>query len=240
MQASPHTSKGRLQLIHSSMYVSTSPVLRLCDDRYMIIAPCPDPFCPFSTCFTFVLYRTQPAPLNHDTRLFLCTLLPPPVVDSKPSIYWPPSSSIRSIQSRRAVLTLPANYGGGGRANRESKKPRSCGSAPLSCLAEAKPIRAKRKKKANARSGFRPGLAHIEQSACMTRIRLSPLSARLVAGTKRSLGIWPPARRWRLESSPSPRAHLTIDSYLDVVSAAAMCVCVWQNIRLVARDRTWL
>lgn len=88
------------------------------------------------------MYRTQPTPLDRDIRLFLCTLLPPPVVDGEPSIYWPPSSSIHSIQSRRAVPTLPANYGGGGRANRESKKPRSCGSA-----AEAKPIRAKREKK---------------------------------------------------------------------------------------------
>ena len=133
----------------------------------------------------------------------------------------------QSILSNHAAPFQPSRLttaAAGGRI--ESKKPRSCGSAPLSCLAEAKPIRAKRKKKAYARSGFRPGLAHIEQSACMTRIRLSPLSARLVAGTKRSLGIWPPALRWRLESSPSPRAHLTIDSNLDVASTAAMCVCV--------------
>jgi hypothetical protein len=155
-------------------------------------------------------------------RLFLCPNYTPVVERANRTVYWPPSSSIHPIQSRRAVPTLPANYGGGGRANRESKKPRSCGSA-----AEAKPIRAKReKKRVNARSGFRPGLAHIEQSACMTRIRLSPLSARLVAGTKRSLGIWPPALRWRLESSPSPRAHLTIDGNLGIASTAAMCVCV--------------
>ena len=208
--------------------------MRLCDDRlygnrtlsrpFVSLFPAL-PLCRFTRplCHQSTELNPPSSFVDHDMRLFLCPNYTPVVERASRTVYWPPSSSIHPIQSRRAIPTLPANYGGGGRANRESKKPRSCGSA-----AEAKPIRAKREKKKGSMldRALRPGLAHIEQSACMTRIRLSPLSARLVAGTKRSLGIWPPARRWRLESSPSPRAHLTIDSNLDVASTAAMCVCV--------------
>lgn len=115
-----------------------------------VIAPCPDPLFP-----SFPLYRfTRPlchqstelnppsSFVDHDMRLFLCPNYTPVVERANRTVYWPPSSSFHPIQSRRAIPTLPANYGGGGRANRESKKPRSCGSA-----AEAKPIRAKREKK---------------------------------------------------------------------------------------------
>jgi hypothetical protein len=208
--------------------------LRLCDDRLYGNRTLSRPF--VSLFPALPLYRfTRPlchqstelnppsSFVDHDMRLFLCPNYTPVVERASRTVYWPPSSSIHPIQSRRAIPTLPANYGGGGRANRESKKPRSCGSA-----AEAKPIRAKReKKRVNARSGFRPGLAHIEQSACMTRIRLMAFQRAACGGNK--------AFSWHLAAGSTVASRVisfttcTLDNRQQPghrIDRCYVCVCV--------------